>query len=243
MHRIPAPATFVTLMDTYQPPPDLVLHRTGDGSATLRSEQLGEQYHSLHGAVQESRHVFIEAGLNAVTVRPVSILEVGLGTGLNALLTWVTTEQNGVPVEYAALEPWPLSPDVLRELDHPRLLGRPDLHEGFIRMMTNEASQPQHISRTFSFTQRRMSVCDLDEVDRYDLVYFDAFGPATQPELWNDEVFRRVFRAMRQSAALVTYCAKGEVRRAMRRAGFDVERLPGPPGKREMLRAMRSSRP
>jgi tRNA U34 5-methylaminomethyl-2-thiouridine-forming methyltransferase MnmC len=224
-------------MSAFTPPEDFKAFLTEDGSRTLRSEQLGEQYHSLHGAVQESMHVFIEAGLRSVEGRAVSVLEVGLGTGLNALLTLRETMATELHVAYTALEPFPLSWGHVQALGHPAAVGTTGLEAAFERMMTALPGTPVNITARFSFTRSSSSVLAFAERGAFDVIYFDAFGPPTQPELWTDDVFVRMFAALRPGGRLVTYCAKGEVRRAMQRAGFTVERLPGPKGKREMLRA------
>ena len=221
----------------YTPPSDLVPFRTADGSFTLRSEALGEQYHSVHGAVQESRHVFLAMGLDAIAGSSVNLLEVGLGTGLNALLTWIAADGQHRGVHYTALEPYPLSREVLATMDHSAACDDPAKSEAVLDMLTVGESEWQRMSAHFSFRRSGTSVLALEDEAAYDLVYFDAFGPDTQPELWTEEAFHRVHRAMRPGALLVTYCAKGAVRRAMQAAGLRVERLPGPPGKREMLRA------
>lgn len=223
----------------YTPPADLLPLRTADGSFTLRSEALGEQYHSVHGALQESRHVFIEAGLQATAGAEIDLLEVGLGTGLNALLTWIAGRESGRRVRYTALEPFPLPQDVLAAMDHPARCDHPDLREAFLAMMAAPEGTWYQAGPGFGFRRSASSVLALEAEQAYDLVYFDAFGPATQPELWTLDVFLRVHRALRPGGMLVTYCAKGDVRRAMQEAGLWVERLPGPPGKREMMRATR----
>lgn len=223
------------------PPQDLAPHRTRDGSFTLRSEQLGEQYHSLHGALNESLHVFIRNGFDQVVKDPVDILEVGLGTGLNALLTWCHADRAQRAVRYMALEPHPLPAARITSLEHARTMGEPDRNADFLRMMTAPADAVQDMSPWFRFMwmQRRLEELHLHEA--FDLVYYDAFSPRVQPELWTEEAFRRVHALLRPGGALVTYCAKGAVRRAMLAAGLQVQRLQGPPGKREMFRAVRPS--
>ncbi|MFT3885139.1 MAG: tRNA (5-methylaminomethyl-2-thiouridine)(34)-methyltransferase MnmD [Flavobacteriales bacterium] len=223
----------------YTPPPDFTLLRTADGSATLRSARLGEQYHSVHGAVQESRHVFLRHGLEAVAADPVDVLEVGLGTGLNMLLTWQAAEAGGRTVRYHALEPFPVPLEQLKDLGHAEMLGA-DHSDAFLRTMTAVPEAWHVVSPWFHFRRSAMPVHDLQAEGIADVVYFDAFGPATQPEMWTLDVMQRMFRALWPGGLLVTYCAKGEVRRTLQAAGFVVERLPGPPGKREMLRAARS---
>ncbi len=224
-------------MDITTPPGDPVPLRTADGSLTLRSAQWGEQYHSMHGAVQESTHVFIKAGAEHVQKRELDVLEVGLGTGLNLLLTWIRCLEGKWTVRYSALEPFPLSQDRLDELGHCEELAWPGLHEPFIRNMTARSGVWQEPMGGLAFRRMATPVQELEEEDAYDVVFFDAFSPDTQPGMWTKEVFDRMYRALRAGGVLVTYCAKGDVRRTMQAAGFHVERLQGPPGKREMLRA------
>jgi len=208
---------------------------TADGSVTLRSPTFGEQYHSVHGAVQESLHVFLHHGFHAVPAEALHVLEVGCGTGLNLLLTWEAAMRTGRLVRYTALEPFPLVRGTLQALGHAAAIGRPELEAPFLDAMTGEGARS--LSPALRFELRRTPVQELTEVNTFDLVYFDAFGPRTQPEMWTPTVLERVWRAMAPGGILVTYCAKGAVRRTLQATGFVVERLPGPPGKREMLRA------
>ena len=219
--------------------PDFRPRRTADGSLTLRSELLDEHYHSVVGAVNESTHVFIKAGLERIEKEQVDVLEVGLGTGLNLLLTWIRCLQRKCTVNYTALEPHPVSKELLVELDHCADLAWPGLAGPFLERMTREHDGWWERMGGLAFRQLALRVQDLHERDAFDLVYFDAFGPNTQPEMWSLEMFQRMHGVLRPGGVLVTYCAKGEVRRAMQAAGFRVERLQGPPGKREMLRATR----
>lgn len=223
----------------YVPPADLVPYRTADGSLTLRSVILGEQYHSKFGAVQESTHVFIKAGLEHAAREVVDVLEVGLGTGLNLLLTWIRCLEGKNRVRYTALEPFPLRVDQLEALGHCADLAWPGLHEPFIARMTDGHGEWHDAVGGLAFRLLPMHVAELDDENAYDIVYFDAFAPDVQMEMWTEDVFQRMYRALRPDGVLVTYCAKGMVRRVMTSAGFIVERLPGPPGKREMLRAMK----
>jgi len=206
---------------------------------TLRSALLGEQYHSTHGAVQESTHVFMEQGLAQVGLRQVDVLEVGLGTGLNLLLTWVRCLEGKYSVRYTALEPHPLSAEQLVALDHCAELAWPGLHEPFMQRMTVPRSDTWEPLGGLTFRMLPLAVQHYAEEAVADVIFFDAFGPPTQPEMWTLDVFQRMYKALRPGGVLVTYCAKGEVRRTMQAAGFVVERLPGPPGKREMLRGIR----
>lgn len=209
--------------------------RTGDGSFTLTWGD--EHYHSLHGAVQESTHVFIRAGIESVGKTHVDVLEIGLGTGLNLLLTWIRCLEGKLTASYHALEPYPLGAEQLCALRHAEDLAWPGLHEPFIALMTGPRSNWQEAHGGLRFKVSGQDVRAFDEHACCDVIYFDAFAPRFQPELWTQEVFERMHHALRPGGLLVTYCAKGDVRRAMIAAGFTVERLPGPPGKREMLRA------
>ena len=185
--------------------------------------------------------MFIKQGLEAVEKPQVDVLEVGLGTGLNLLLTWIRCLEGKLTVRYTAMEPFPVSAEQLTALDHCNELAWPGLHEPFIARMTSDQEEPWEALGGLSFQKLPLAVQDLKVEAVADVIYFDAFGPNTQPEMWTLDVFQRMFRVLRPGGVLVTYCAKGEVRRTMQEAGFSVERLPGPPGKREMLRARRSS--
>lgn len=218
---------------------DITVVRTGDGSHTLHHAQLNEPYHSLHGAVQESTHVFIRAGLEATGSDPVRVLEVGLGTGLNLLLTWVRCMEGKCRVDYTALETFPLSEAQLVHLGHCEQLAWPGLQEGFLTMMTGPEGMAHDAEGGLRFTRLATPVQQFTTQRRYDVIYFDAFAPEKQPDMWTPEVFRSMHDALVPGGVLVTYCAKGQVRRDLIATGFQVERLQGPPGKREMLRATR----
>jgi tRNA U34 5-methylaminomethyl-2-thiouridine-forming methyltransferase MnmC len=230
---------------------------TEDGSHTLFSEMAGQTYHSSHGAVQESRHIFIsqlmgrcstvddhQSGMNGV----LSVLEIGFGTGLNALLTAQWARENGVKIEYTTIELYPLAEGIYRELNYGRLLGDEELflklHEKDwdvdLQCVTENFAIRKCKSDIVEWLNSQQSTVDGQQlVDNglYDVVYFDAFSPDAQPELWSEEVFRNVYALMKEGGVLMTYCAKGDVRRAMLAAGFGVEKLQGPPGKRHILRA------
>jgi tRNA U34 5-methylaminomethyl-2-thiouridine-forming methyltransferase MnmC len=230
---------------------------TEDGSHTLFSEMAGQTYHSSHGAVQESRHIFIsqlmgrcstvddqQSGMNGV----LSVLEIGFGTGLNALLTAQWARENGVKIEYTTIELYPLAEGIYRELNYGRLLGDEEL---FLKLHEKDWDVDlQCVTENFAITKCKSDIVEwlnsqqstvdgqqLVDNGLYDVVYFDAFSPDAQPELWSEEVFRNVYALMKEGGVLMTYCAKGDVRRAMLAAGFRVEKLQGPPGKRHILRA------
>ncbi len=211
---------------------------TGDGSSTLFSEKYGETYHSRHGAIQESMHVFIEMGLAALPPdkKEISILEMGLGTGLNALLT--ALHQGERRFRYTSLEAEPVDATKWQELNYSELLageGNSALLQSIHQLPWNSWHSLQADFQLFKF-HGKLQDFQPESAQRFDLIYYDAFAPGTQPELWTQEIFEKLFAFCYPGALLTTYCAKGDVRRAMMAAGFAVERLPGPPGKREMLR-------
>ncbi len=224
---------------------------TEDGSHTLFSEMAGQTYHSSHGAVQESRHIFISqlmAQQSMVNGQQLSVLEIGFGTGLNALLTAQWARENGVKVDYTTIELYPLKEEVYRELNYGKLLGDDELflqlHEaewdvGLVEVTENFAIRK---CKSDIVEWLRNAQCTMHNAQLFDVVYFDAFSPDAQPELWTEEVFRNVYALMKEGGVLMTYCAKGDVRRAMLAAGFKVEKLQGPPGKRHILRAVKELR-
>lgn len=219
-------------------PADFCKRQTADGSDTLYSASLGEAYHSLNGALTESRHVFIEAGLLARGKKTLSVFEVGFGTGLNALLTWQTAVEKGLSLTYESIEAFPLDLETCITLQFPQ--AAPNLPtDALARLHQLPWGQRMPLDSAFSLLKQKGDIQQHAFDTGYDLVYFDAFAPDIQPELWEESLMKRLYEAMNEGGLLVTYCAKGEVRRRLQRAGFHVERLPGPPGKREMLRASR----
>lgn len=217
-----------------------LLRMTEDGSPTLYHEALGEHYHSTHGALQESRHIFIGYGLlpalSEPRREPLRVLEVGFGTGLNALLTRLEAARCGAPIDYTTLELYPIEPEVYRLLNFD-LEPRAEAAELLLRLHQAPWDEPYPLDEWMTLHKRQADLLSVELGQGYDLIYFDAFSPETQPELWAEEVFARLAEASAPGAILATYCAKGEVRRRLQRSGFLVERLPGPPGKREVLRA------
>lgn len=217
--------------------PEIIV--TEDGSNTLFSNESGENYHSIHGAVQESMHVFILAGFHrkASDSDNLRILEIGFGTGLNCLLTLAESVKINVKVEYNAIEPYPIDQPVYSNLNFCSLDGLKNFHGEFLSMhgKGNGIIDIEPCFRLLKF-DTKLGETTL-EAGYFDLVYFDAFSPESQPEMWQPEVFLKIRAGMSVGGVLVTYCAKGEVRRVLQKSGFSTERLPGPPGKREMLRA------
>jgi len=215
---------------------------TGDGSHSLYMPELGEYYHSTFGALQESRHVFLKAGFEHVISKGgvLRVLEVGFGTGLNALLTLARAAEENLEVAYDTLEPFPLSKAEWSELNLPKLVENGRFTDAFARMHQAEDQVITRIHDGFSFQRNS---CTLQEVvlpdSHYHVVYHDAFAPQYQPEMWTLEVFEKLYAAMLPGAVLTTYCTKGSVKRAMKAAGFVLSHPEGPPGKREMTVAVR----
>lgn len=219
---------------------------TEDGSVTIYHAGVGEHYHSTHGAMQESRHIFMQSGLDYRIATlpedrhsPLTIFEVGFGTGLNALLTIHESEIRHTSIRYYSIEKYPLLPDVYNRLSY-EVNGMPDADPLLNKL--HVAEWDKDVALTANFTLHKLKGDLLDGLflrDPIDLIYFDAFSPEAQPLLWEERVFRSLYDKCAEGAVLVTYCAKGEVRRRLGRAGFIVERLAGPPGKREILRAVK----
>ena len=212
---------------------------TTDGSHTVEIPELHVTYHSRHGAVQESMHVFIEAGLRYVLHREqcpstLHIFEMGLGTGLNTLLTVMEAERQKVQIQYTAVEPYPLQQAEWQALNY----GEDEQQKQWLKEI-NKAPWNEEvvISDYFTLTKEKKKLADFSTAERFHLIYYDAFAPRAQPELWKKEVFMQLYTLLEPGGVLVTYCSKSVVRRAMIAAGFTVEKVPGPPGKREMLRA------
>lgn len=215
------------------------LKMTGDGSPTLFVPALNEHYHSVFGAIAESRHIFINAGFNFIKDKDgINILEIGFGTGLNVFLTWLEVRARKVKVNYTAIEKYLLKPEVYSTLNYPDLTGYSFEKEYFIKMHELSWNSPGEISDGFFLHKIHTSLEEYHpEKDCFDLVYFDAFGPDVQPEMWSLQVFQKMAATLKRGGALVTYSTKGTVKRNLKEAGFSIEKLPGPAGKREVLRA------
>lgn len=214
--------------------PDLVI--TEDGSHSLYVTALDEHYHSVYGAITESQHVFIEAGLKQCKNRYVRILEMGFGTGLNALLSLAEKKKSKISVHYTGIEKYPLDSAIIETLNYESIID--PSWKGMLKLI-HDAPWKQDVLIKPEFILRKLQ-CDMHEIkltNEFDLVYFDAFAPEKQPELWTEDLFRKIFQSMRSNSILTTYSSKGLVRRNLKAAGFGVEKIPGPPSKREMTRA------
>lgn len=215
---------------------------TADGSSTLKLSALDEQYHSLHGAIQESTIVYIHNGFNFITKPDLKILEIGFGTGLNCLLTFTTNERLDNPkiIEYTGIEPYPIDKALLDQLNYKEIVKTKEDKDIFNQLHRFASAEKIQISKHFTLHKSFNNIQEFKSSNAYfDIIYFDAFGPAIQPEMWTIAIFEKMFQLLKTGGVLVTYCAKGQVKRNLKAAGFKVENLPGPPGKREITRALK----
>jgi len=210
---------------------------TGDGSKTIRIIDLEESYHSTHGALQEAIHVFIENGLKHTHLKQLNIFEMGFGSGLNAFLTAVNSKDLNIKTFYHGIEAYPVNSDEINALDYENLLDGEHFNL-YRQIQESEWEGSAYINEFFSVkkTNSKIELIDLEN-EFYDIIYFDAFGPRAQIEMWSVEIFAKMFKCLKAGGFLVTYCANGQVKRNMKEVGFTIERLAGPPGKREMTRA------
>jgi tRNA U34 5-methylaminomethyl-2-thiouridine-forming methyltransferase MnmC len=210
-----------------------------DGSHTLFSKRFGEHYHSSFGAIQESSHIFIQAALSPFgkKLKSINLFEVGFGTGLNALLAYQFALQNNIIINYYSVEAFPVNSETVWELNYPELIDLPA--ELFLKMHSKKDSGIV-ISDLFNLTVYETSLQALHLPENlFDVVFFDAFSPESQPEMWSLDVFNRIYSSMKRGGVLTTYSSKGIVKRALKAAGFYIKKLPGPPGKREFVRAVK----
>lgn len=213
---------------------------TGDQSSTLFVPELDQHYHSIHGALQESNHVFIDAGLKHLEKNKLRILEMGLGTGLNALLTAIEAEAHSLDIDYHSIEKYPIDMDEWKALNFHELPGLADSVQILLDIHQANWQEWIEISDRFRIFKDKTDLKDFSASEPFDLIYFDAFAPSAQPDLWEDHIFLKMYESLGKGGVLVTYCVKGSVRRSMLKAGFEVFKIPGPPGKREMVRAIKS---
>lgn len=217
----------------------LTIRKTGDGSSTLFHQGLNETYHSIHGALTESRHVFIDHGAclaaDQFPEKAIEILEIGFGTGLNACLTFELSSRLSFGIRYCTIEKYPLPEKIWSALEFPEI----DL-ESFRKIHHAPWNEKTLLSPEFELLKKEADILNHEFSDqKYHVIYFDAFAPDKQPDLWSADVLTKMYRALTNGGILVTYCAKGQFKRNLKAAGFSVESLPGPPGKREMVRAIR----
>lgn len=217
----------------------LNLEKTADGSYTLYVPHLDEHYHSVKGALTESQHIFIEMGLKHSPALHPRILEIGLGTGLNCFLTLLTAEEMERKVHYTGIERYPLNEETVRKLDYPSIINQGH-EEDYYAIHQAPWGTDTNLSPWFTLHKIEGDFTTYPFEGKYDIIYFDAFAPEKQPEMWEQPLFDMLYNLLNEGGVLTTYCAKGVVRRMLQTAGFKVERLPGPPGgKREILRATR----
>ena len=212
---------------------------TADGSKTIQIEEWNEQYHSVHGAIQEAKHVFIKHGLLFFKemhpkTQPIHILEIGFGTGLNAYLTLLQSSETQTKIQYVGVEAFPVIAEEINQLNYVEEL-KTDA-KLFSKLHDTSWETEQDITGDFKLTKQKKEFKNIKDTNTFHIIYFDAFGARVQPELWTETIFQKMYDALQVDGVLVTYAAKGSVRRAMQAVGFKVEKLPGPPGKREMLR-------
>ena len=212
---------------------------TSDGSTTIHMPEWNEQYHSKHGAIQEAYHVFIKNGLFAHASPELDILEIGFGTGLNCFITLLEAAKQHRKIAYTGVEAYPILEDEILQLNYVSELDTRNFAHKFEEMHLYPWGEKQEVRKNFSLLKRKQWIKDIQDKNAFDLIYFDAFGARVQPELWTEEIFQKMYDSLKKGGILVTYSAKGSVRRAMQTVGFTVSRLPGPPGKREMLRAVK----
>ena len=213
-----------------------ILH-THDGSTTIHIEEWDECYHSKFGAIQEAQHVFIKNGLSLFKDQSISILEIGFGTGLNALITFLESKKLGLQVDYVGIEAYPISQTEIKEMNYVSELKAESDEAVFETMHSCPWEEKINLKIDFNLTKKKQFFHEIEYLEQFDLIYFDAFGYRVQPELWTFEIFKLMFKALKKNGVLVTYAARSIIKKNMQEAGFTVEKLQGPPGKREMFRA------
>lgn len=210
---------------------------TGDGSKTIYLPHLDETYHSSHGAVQEAIHVFIKHGIQLLEQDEIRVFEMGFGTGLNALLSYIESEKSNKKIHYSGIEAYPVNFDIAIQMDYCSLVGR-EHQSKFEQLHKVDWDCENQLSGQFSFEKIHAKIEDyVPSKEQFDIVFYDAFGPRAQSAMWEPFILRKMHDLLKPNGFLVTYCAKGQVKRDLRSIGFEVESLPGPPGKREMTRA------
>jgi tRNA U34 5-methylaminomethyl-2-thiouridine-forming methyltransferase MnmC len=211
--------------------------QTLDGSTTIHLIEWNECYHSKHGAIQEAQHVFIQNGLSLFPNQTVAILEIGFGTGLNAFITFLESQKLNQSINYVGVEAYPVNASEVVAMNYVDELNAGLQNVIFEQMHQSNWDEKVILNPEFELTKRKQFFNDINDFEQFDLIYFDAFGYRVQPELWSTAIFKKMYDALKPGGKLVTYAARGVVKRSMIEVGFSVEKLPGPPGKREMFRA------
>jgi tRNA U34 5-methylaminomethyl-2-thiouridine-forming methyltransferase MnmC len=210
---------------------------TADGSSSIYLPDWDESYHSKHGAIQEAYHVFIKNGLDCLKQDSVTILEIGFGTALNTFITYLEGKASNKNIYYVGVEAYPISSDEITSLNYTQFLGFPEDKLIFEKLHTCAWEFDCEISENFTLCKNQLLFSEIDYQNKFDLIYFDAFGFRVQPELWSAEIFKIMYNALKEGGELVTYAARSPIKKAMMEAGFTVKKFPGPPGKREMMKA------
>lgn len=214
--------------------------QTLDGSVTIHLPEMKESYHSKFGAIREAYHVFIQNGLALTNGQPVSVLEIGFGTGLNAFITYLESVKNGQEINYTGVEAYPVSNEEVKLLNYVEQLNADAERTVFAAMHEIEWGKPFVINDKFTLLKRKQFFNEINDIEKYDIIYFDAFGFHAQPDLWTSEIFSIMYKALKPKGILVTYACRTSIKKAMQEAGFTTQKLPGPPGKREMLNAFKN---
>jgi tRNA U34 5-methylaminomethyl-2-thiouridine-forming methyltransferase MnmC len=212
---------------------------TDDGSVTIHLPEMNESYHSKFGAIQEAYHVFIKNGLELTGAKPVSILEIGFGTGLNAFITFLESQKNNQQIYYTGVEAYPVAPEEAALMNYAAQLS-PNYQGVFTQMHECAWNEDVKLAPNFVLNKQQLRFEDITFAVQFDLIYFDAFGYHAQPDLWSEEIFAKMYTALKPNGVLVTYACRTVIKKAMQAAGFTTQKLPGPPGKREMLRAYKN---
>ena len=210
---------------------------TNDGSHSVLVSAINESYHSKHGAIAEAKHVFIKNGLLSANKKNITILEVGFGTGLNTLLSYQNSNQKDIAIDYHTIEPYPIKKDTYTLLNFPDLIG--EKKDVFFKLHNSKWEFKNQITKNFYLTKHNVSLQNYNTHKKFDVIYFDAFSPNKQPDLWTESILKKIHSKLKDDGFLITYCAKGTFRRTLKKIGFNVVSLDGPPGKRQITRANR----
>ena len=213
------------------------IQNTNDESHTILNSETNETYHSRHGAISESRHVFINNGLLSIKKKHLDILEIGFGTGLNAFLSLIESNKKSIKLNYHAIDPNIIEIGIIEKLNYHTFFNLKKYE--FLKIHATNWNKTVKICNNFNLTKHHTKVEDFNLLFKFDLIYFDAFSPRKQPELWTESIFSLLYKQLYNKGILVSYCAKGSVKRLLQKVGFKVMTLKGPPGKREMIKAIK----